>query len=200
MSNWLYYRTLTIDHDVIDSSLTDYPVMVKLDDTNFDFSKLRADGYDLIFTDDTGVNQLKHEVELFDGVNEKAVYHVKIPSVSDTVDTTFRMYYGDSSVSTDQSDKTNVWDDNFVMVQHMDDSLVDSTGNGNDRTNYGTTPTTGGYGRASVFDADTDYILCASNTINVSTNPYTITAFIKHSNINERQKLYSKQLINENAN
>ncbi len=168
MSNWLYYRTLTIDHDVIDSSLTDYPVMVKLDDTNFDFSKLRADGYDLIFTDDTGVNQLKHEVELFDGANEKAVYHVKIPSVSDTVDTVFRMYYGDPSVSTDQSDKVNVWDDNFVMVQHMGDSLADSTGNGNDGANYGSTVVDGLNGKARSFDGSDDYVRFSDSIVPAS--------------------------------
>ena len=186
MSNWLYYRTLTIDRDVIDSSLTDYPVMVKLDDTNFDFSKLRADGYDLIFMDSSETTQLKHEVELFDNLNEKAVYHVKIPSVSDTVDTTFRMYYGDSSVSTDQSDKTNVWDSNFVMVQHMGDSLVDSTGNGNDGTNYGSTVVDGLNGKARYFNGSS-YITMPNPTNDKS---HTVSMVLK-SDFSRDQVFYA---------
>ena len=165
MSNWLYYRDIIIDHTKIDSTLTDYPVMVKLDNTNFDFSKVRADGYDLIFTNDIGETQLKHEIELFDGVNEKAVYHIKIPIVSDTVDTTFRMYYGDATITTDQSDKTNVWDSNFVMVQHMGESLVDSTGNGNDGTNYGTTVVDGLNGKARSFNGTSQYVKLPNITL-----------------------------------
>lgn len=138
-----------------DSDLTDYPVMVKLTSGNFDFSKTRSDGFDITFWD--GLTQLDHEIEYFNPTEQMGVFHVRIPLVSSMADTTFTVRYGNPS-ATDTSNKTGVWDGNFVMVQHMGDSLVDSTGNGNDGTNYGTTVVGGLNGRARSFDGVNDYI------------------------------------------
>ena len=127
----LTFRNITIDSSKIDTDLTDYPVMVKLTPENFDFSKARTDGMDIAFYD-TSNNLLDFEMEYF-LTNSQGVFHVRIPSVSSTVNTTFRMVYG-NGLATDLSNKTGVWDNNFVMVQHMGESLEDSTGNGNDGT------------------------------------------------------------------
>jgi len=88
----------------------------------------------------------------------EAVYHIRIPSVSSTVDTTFTMKYGDSTQSTDLSNATNVWDSNFVMVQHMGSSLLDSTSNNNDMTNYGSEVVSGLNGNARNFNGSSDKI------------------------------------------
>ena len=50
LSGWTYRKEITIDATKIDADLTDFPVLVKLTSTNFDFSKVRSDGFDIRFT------------------------------------------------------------------------------------------------------------------------------------------------------
>jgi hypothetical protein len=163
---WRYYKDLYIDHTKIDSDLTDFPVLVKLNSTNFDFSKAQSTGYDIRFTLQDGT-LLKYERERHDSTNQLAEYWVKIPSVLSTVDTTFRMYFGNPS-AVDGADPTNVWDSNFAMVQHMNDNpdtshIKDSTINANDGTKYAAgqpTETDGIIGTAQSFDGSDDYVEC----------------------------------------
>ena len=174
--NLLGKLNITIDHTKIDSTLTDYPVMVKLDEINFDFSKIREDGKGIRFKDSNG-NYLAHEVEYF--TTNKAIFHIKVPIVSSTVDTKISMEYS-LAYETDYSDKTNVWDSNFVMVQHMGESLVDSTGNGNDGTNYGTTVVDGLNGKARSFDGN-DIVAISSFWNTTGTSVISIQKLVKTS-------------------
>jgi hypothetical protein len=63
LSGWLYRKKLTVDATKVDADLTDFPVLVKLDETNFNFSHARSDGYDIRFTYDDGETLLKYERE-----------------------------------------------------------------------------------------------------------------------------------------
>ena len=169
-------RTITIDSSKIDADLTNYPVMVKLTPNNFNFPKVRADGMDIAFYD-TSNNLLDFEREYF-LTNSQGVFHVRIPSVSSSTNTTFKMVYG-SGLATDLSNKTGVWDNNFVMVQHMGDSLVDSTGNGNDGTNVGTTVVDGLNGKSRSFNGSTTAISVPNCT--VDGQPHTVQVFSQNN-------------------
>lgn len=121
---------------------------------HLDFSLVRNDGFDFRFYASDETTELDYERELFD--TNQAVFHVRIPSVSSSADTDYYCYYGYAS-ATDGENATGVWDSNFVMVQHMGNSLVDSTINGNDGTNYGSTVVDGLNGKARSFDGVNDY-------------------------------------------
>jgi len=138
LSGWKYRKKITIDHTKIDSDLKNFPVLVKLTSSNFDFSKARSDGYDIRFTASDGTTLLKYERERHDSANQVAEYWVKIPSVSSSANTEFYIYYGNSS-ALDGADPTNVWDANFKAVYHFNGNyngttgeIKDSTANGND--------------------------------------------------------------------
>ena len=61
-----YRKAITIDHTKFGSGLTDFPLLVKLTDSNFDFSKsLTSGGLDIRFTDSDGDSLLKFEREFF---------------------------------------------------------------------------------------------------------------------------------------
>jgi MSHA biogenesis protein MshQ len=76
--------------------------------------------------DGSGVaNRFYHEIELFDGSSGELVAWVKIPSLSSSVDTILYMYYGNLDCINQGCPKF-VWDSNYVMVQHMKDSLDNS--------------------------------------------------------------------------
>jgi len=114
------------------------------------------------FTDLTGKTITSVGSPIITKINANLICYVKIPSVSSEVDTTFTMKYGDSTQSTDLSNTNDVWDSNYVMVQHMGTSLIDSTGNGLD----GTAPN----GRTiinsnSIFDGISEHVEIADNNL-----------------------------------
>ena len=175
MANWLSgYTTrkkITIDKSKIDSDLTDFPVLVKLTSSNFDFSKANSDGYDIRFTSADGTTLLKYERERHDSDNEVAEYWVKIPSISSSEDTIFYIYYRTEDTA-DGADPTNVWDSNFKGVWHMKDlttsTIEDSTSNNNDGTKKAINEPVevdGQIAKAQSFDGSNDYISTSWNQL-----------------------------------
>ena len=143
LSGWSYRKAVTIDSSLIDADITDFPVVVKLTSSNFDFSKALSNGNDIRFTSDDGTTLLKYERERHDSANSLAEYWIKVPSVSSASDTTFYIYYGKSD-AIDGADPTNVWDSHFKGVWHLNQDPsgtapqeLDSTANGNNGTSGG---------------------------------------------------------------
>ena len=66
LSGYTYRRKLTVDSTEIDASLSDFPVLVKLDNSNFDYSKTKTDGTDIRFTSSDETTLLKYEREVYD--------------------------------------------------------------------------------------------------------------------------------------
>jgi len=161
--DWQYYKTFTIDSTKIDGNLTNFPITVILDSGNFNFAHARSDGYDIGFTDSDG-NEIAFEREEHDSSNQRATYHVKIPSVSSSSSTTFKMYYGKSD-AINREDITSVWDSNYVFVNHLNDSLLDSTSNNNDGTNYGSTVVNGMTGKARNFNGSQRILVPQDNSL-----------------------------------
>jgi len=162
LSGYTTRRKLTIDCSKIDSDLTDFPVLVKLTSSNFDFSKANSDGYDIRFTSSDGTTLLKYERERHDSTNQVAEYWVKIPSVSSSANTEFYIYYRTEDTA-DGADPTNVWDSHYVAVYHLGESsgsCLDSTANANHGTFQGDLPTLvdGKIAKAQDFDGSGDYI------------------------------------------
>jgi hypothetical protein len=146
----------------------------------FDFTKIQSDGKDIRFTASDESTLLDYERELIETTTQpyQLVIHVRIPSVSLSVDTDYYMYYDYASETVDGENKTGVWDSNFVMVQHMGTSLSDSTINGNDGTNNGSTVVDGFNGKARSFDGSNDYIQITENTT-LNSSEYTVTLLSK---------------------
>lgn len=137
-----YQRDITIDHTKVSENLIDFPILVRLDNDNFDFTKCREDGFDFRFYDSNG-DLLSYQRERHDFVAKKAEYWVKVPSISSSQNTIITLEYGNFS-AIDGADPANVWEDNFVSVWHLDedadataDEYNDSKG-GNAGTGAGT--------------------------------------------------------------
>lgn len=134
-TDWSYRKEITIDHDsVADEDLTDYPFLFSA--TSDDFKVIieggkvgQADGGDIVFTLGDGITKLSHELEDYDSTTGKMDAWVKIPNLSYTVDTKLYIYYGNADVS-DQQSKTNVWDANYRMVQHLNETPANDQAGG----------------------------------------------------------------------
>lgn len=137
-----YQRTLTIDQTKVDADLTNFPVTVKLTSSNFDFTK--TGGNDIRFYASDGTTALTFERERYDASSQIGVFHVLLPSVSGSVDTTFKMRYGDGAADTADTSGA-VWDADFVGVYHLNEEPSNVTHVGTGAAVHGTTSATPTY-------------------------------------------------------
>ena len=104
-----------------------------------------GNGYDVIFSSDGGcVTKLDHEVESYNGTTGAVSYWVRVSLLSHVNDTTIYLCYGNAAITTDQSNKSGVWDSNFKAVYHLNDqaantTVTDATANGNNGLNAANT-------------------------------------------------------------
>ncbi|MFE3845564.1 DUF2341 domain-containing protein, partial [Thermoplasmatota archaeon] len=183
-NEWTYRRQINVDHTLVDGDLTGFPVLISFN-SDVDLandSKCQDDGDDIVFTNLSGV-VLPHEIELFNGSTGKLVCWVK-SNVSSTVDTALLMYYGNPSAG-NQEDPSNVWDGNYTMVQHLEETSglhYDSSSFGNNGTNVGGVNQSGIgiIDGADTFGVDEDYVDCGTGTdLEPGTGDFTIEMWMK---------------------
>lgn len=186
-ANWQYRKKITLNSDNISgsSSLTNFPVLISFTDTDL-ITKARNDGWDILFTAGDELTKLSHEVESFNGATGELNAWVKLPTLSPSVDTDIYMYYG-YALASNQEDVTNVWDSNFMAVQHMEessggsDAVLDSTINDNDGTDVNS-PTFGVAGIAngaiSFNGANAEYINIGNDSSLDITGTITVESWI----------------------
>jgi filamentous hemagglutinin family protein len=178
---WNYKKQFQVDHTLVDSDLTNFPILVKLDSSNFNFERAKSNGEDIRFIDSNGA-PLSYEIEKWDRQNQKAYIWIKLPSLSSSSDTVFSMYYGNSN-ALDSQNPEQVWNSNYVLVQHLNETSgthFDSTSNNNDGTikNGVNQNASGKIANADEFDGTDDYIeISDSSSLNPS-NQVTISAWI----------------------
>jgi len=160
------------------TTLTDFPVYVNLtydSDMNPDYSDLRF--YSAGCGD--GGSLLAYEIENYTDI--KADIWVK--TTLSPGDNVISVYYGNAGASSGEN-PTGVWDDNYVMVQHLQES---GTGTRYDSTQYGNNGTPTSYdgdedilgitGPADDLDGSNDYI--SGFVANILGDSFTFEQWVK---------------------
>jgi hypothetical protein len=173
---WNYRQSITIDRTKVTGSLTNFPVLISLASDPDLSSHARADGNDIVFTASDGTTKLPHEIENYTPSSGALIAWVKVPSISNVTNTDIYMYYGNSTMPSQQN-VTAVWINGYVGVWHLNNSFADSTGHGHTLVNHGTINAPGQlvYGRyfdgtdsINITDSGSDGVLGAQPTITVS--------------------------------
>ncbi len=168
-----FRETLTIDSSLTNANLTDFTLL--LTDANMSanfWANVRADGSDIYVTLADGVTKLNRELVTFNKVGQTMELHVKIPTISSTVDTDLYLYFGGTST---EANSAGTWDANTQMVQHFEEAAgtaTDSTGNGLDGT-----VTAGSYGGAGQIGDGVSFQAGRNLTVNQAldtSNNFTI--------------------------
>jgi len=181
-TNWDYRKEITIDNTKVDGNQNNFPVLISLSSDGDLASRALDNGSDIVFTD-IYKTQLNHEIELFNGINGDLIAWLNVPSLSTTTDTTLYMYYGNSAAS-NQENVEGVWDSNFVMVHHLNETSGmhnDSTLNHNNASVVSVNTqgfATGQIDGADDFDGDDDYITIPDSDSLDVTDAITISAWI----------------------
>ena len=100
---------------------------------------------------------------------------MRTPSLSDTVDTSVNMYFGNSSISASLENVTQIWDPTYEAVWHLNEEQAgtgtanpyqESTSNNRDGDDYvGNTGKGGQIGPGQDFDGSNDVIGLQSGCI-----------------------------------
>lgn len=224
LSDWAYRIEITIEYTYggtqrIDSTLTDYPILVylssasgiALDDVTAVFDELGSDANQqkIAITTSDGTTQCYAEIEYWSDATEVAYIWVNVPSISHTADTTLYLYFDSTKANNtsyigllaDGSAATEaVWNSSYLMVHHMTGasaaSLDDSTSNGNDIITDVGDPT---YDQTSQIyhgvDFDGDDALDLNDTVTLSgLSAITIETWINHSSSAAPQVVIGKNV------
>ncbi|HEX3253496.1 MAG TPA: DUF2341 domain-containing protein, partial [Pyrinomonadaceae bacterium] len=195
-SGYAYRRAITIDHTKVpNTDQTNFPVLISgtysyLASTANGGNVQNANGYDVIFTSDSNcATKLSHEVETYTSTTGAVNYWVKVPLLSHTVDTTIYLCYGNSTITTDQSNKTAVWDANYKGVWHLSNGTTlnasDSTMNGNNGTISGAVATVGRSDGGASLNGTSDHVQVKAGKVDTSSTSGTVSAWIKVSALDE---------------
>lgn len=217
LDDWSKRIKITIDKDQVDGDLENFPSPIYLsassgqsnDDVSAIFDELTSDANrkKIAVTDADGTTELYVEIERWVDADEEAWLHVKVPSISASVDGTLYIYY-DSS----KADNTTyvgdvgstpgqaVWDSNFKAVYHLGEAptggsgcVKDSTSNGNDGTPGGSMIAgdlvDGKFGKGLDFDGSDDEVDLGQDTFTDAQG--TIEACVKFVNLSQHQTFFA---------
>src|SRR5439155_9565481 len=186
-------RQMTVNHTLVPSTQSNFAVLVSVTDATLRTVSngghvANPNGYDIgFYTDSSGSTKLKWEIDSYNPSTGQLIAWVKILNLSSTSDTSFYLFYGDPSITTDQSDPVNTWDSNFKAIYHLGNgttlNAADSTGGGHNGTLVNSpTATTGKIdGAAHFINANSQTISLANSSDFPITTAWTMEAWAKPS-------------------
>jgi len=96
--SWHYRRPVIISNSS-GQSLDDYQALIKLDNSNFDFNKADAQGWDVRFTASDGSTEIYYWIETWSRASHSAYIWVKIPHL-EIGNTIIYLYYNNPGMGT----------------------------------------------------------------------------------------------------
>ncbi|MDP8231020.1 MAG: LamG-like jellyroll fold domain-containing protein [Candidatus Gorgyraea atricola] len=207
LGTWAKRVAVTISNTNIDSDLTHFPLLLTLgtsvgignDDVSFIFDELTSDANrkKIAVTKYDGTSQIYCEIEKWDDANEEAFLWVSKSDLTLASGSTTTLYlYYDSSQSDnttyvgDGNDATseNVWDSNYAMVQHLNESdidggtddIKDSSTNDNDGTTSGMDTNDDISAKIGIgfdFDGGNDYVTMGDVADMTASQDFTISGW-----------------------
>jgi hypothetical protein len=160
----VFYLNTTASGAGIAGNVTDFPVLLRLTQANFDFSQAKTDGGDLRFTKVDGT-PLSYEIERWDASSNVAEVWVKTDTVFGNNNSQYVIFYWGNPNAASASNGPAVFDtgSGFQGVWHMGQSqapVPDATVNHFDGTPSDTAPAVvaGEIGMCRQFDGKSNYL------------------------------------------
>lgn len=136
--DWSYRKEVVIDTTPsgasVTSELRNFPVLIRLDSSSFNFEDARADGSDLRFYASDDKTALPFRIESFDSKTGLAAIWVSVPDVQGSAQTKIYMYFGNKKAGVAPVSGP-VFDPLYKAIYHFgvgEKTPQDDTGNRND--------------------------------------------------------------------
>jgi len=140
-SSFAKCRDITFDSNKVGSDLNNFPALVRLDNSTGNFTGVQADWDDVRFVNagcNDGGSVMPYELEYATSSGANFWVNTSLLAASDVV---YSIYYSYADAENGE-DAENVWDDDYMMVNHMNLNgsldLVDSTSFDSDCVDGGT--------------------------------------------------------------
>jgi uncharacterized repeat protein (TIGR01451 family) len=123
---WQYRRPVIITNS--GSPMAYYQVLLKLDNTNFDFEMAKIDGSDIRFTHSDGITELSYWIESWNYAEKLAYIWIRVPSVASGDTVIYFYYHNPYAISTSRGTTTfdgfeNDWSQ-FADLHLNDDGIM----------------------------------------------------------------------------
>ena len=198
LENWNKRIKITVDNSAQSQTLTNFPVLVKLNSSNISYSDFKSDGSDLAFYTSSLDDWLDYEIDTWDTSGDSFIW-VRIPSIAGGSSGGYFWLYYSSDINTGTEDPDSVWEDDYRGVWHLgesgssysDSSPYGNTGTGglNGQTDPGTQ--SGTVGLAQNLSLTTDSISVPANSSINDLGPVTYSFWVYNSG-NTGDRLLSK--------
>jgi len=134
------------------ASETNFPALLRLNSSFFDFGQAKTNGADIRFSTGSG-NSLAYQIEQWDASNRVAAIWVNVPVVVGNTRQELKMYWGKAD-AVSESSGTAVFNaaNGYLSVFHMNETVADAVGTLTP-SDTGTTLTTGMIGKGRNFTA-----------------------------------------------
>jgi hypothetical protein len=200
LSGWKKRIKVTVDNTKVDVSLSNFPILIKIStssgitsaDVSAVFDELVSDTNrkKIAVTTSNGTTECYVEIERWDDASELAWLHVKAPSISNSADEDFYLYYDVSHADNttyvgDVGDTPaqSVWDANFTGVYHLNENPATENAKDSTASPNNLTPSTN---KPTLIDSKVgkgyDFELSSQNYLSGSTpadDTFTIEAVVK---------------------
>ncbi len=184
LSARVFLNTTASGAGIYGSYVTNFPLLLRLDESVFDFSGAASDGSDLLFTKYNGI-PLHFEIERWEALKERAEVWVLIDTVYPNDSSRyFLMYWGSDSTSIAYK-KSSVFDSasGFLGVWHLNGDCIDASNIKHNPIACSASDTEGIIGYAKRFNG-TDSIKIAG--LMDSSPSITISAWAKLDSVSPR--------------
>lgn len=173
LSQWNYSQKITFNTTDsgagISEDVYNFPVLVRLDSTRFNFTGAKEDGQDIRFVSSDGT-QLPYEIETWNASTKEASIWINVPLLKGNSNQDFIIMYSANPYAESKSNPAEVFgvSNGFLGVWHCSEEMAgvatanvykDATENGFHGTDYITTTTqTGMVGKGHDFNGTSDFI------------------------------------------
>jgi hypothetical protein len=179
--------------------IVDFPLLIRLNEQNFNFSHTLPNGEDVRFTKSDGA-LLSFEIEQWDTLTKNAAVWVRVDSIfGNKTEQCFMMKWGNTAAHS-RSIGAEVFStaNGFAGVWHLDEnpgngsnSIKDRTGNGFNGTPNGAmtngNSVVGMVGKAILFDGKDDFI--STGKLNISDN-YSLSCWMRSDDLSEAARRF----------
>ena len=134
--SWEFRKKITLSLNTatgVDSDLTEFPALISFTDTDL-IQTNESLGRDFVFTQSDGTTVLFHEIEEFDNTTGEIIAWVRIPTLSASSTTEMYIYYKGEAIGFNSA---NVWNDDYVLVWHLNQTSTGTVGEFRDATSNG---------------------------------------------------------------
>jgi hypothetical protein len=203
--SWKYARRLVLNTTssgaAVTGNVVNFPILIRLNTGNFDFSQSQPGGADIRFTKKDNTPE-PYEIERWDAASQLAEIWVRVDTVygSDSMQS-LTMYWGNPDAANESNDPAVFNTSNgFIGVWHMSEdpsagtgSIKDRTANAHNATPYGSMTAAnsvdGAVGKALAFDGTNDYL----NAGNVSVpGNYSVGLWVLLDTLGDYQRFITK--------